>query len=38
MREGLAAGKISVTLRGKKLKGSWALVRTNKVESGQSSG
>jgi len=28
MREGLAAGKLSFTLRGKKLRGSWTLVRT----------
>ena len=28
VREGLAAGKLSVTLRGEKLKGSFALVRT----------
>ena len=27
MRKGLAAGKISVTLRGEKLHGSWTLVR-----------
>lgn len=27
MREGLAQGKLSFTLRGRKLKGSWALVR-----------
>jgi bifunctional non-homologous end joining protein LigD len=27
-RDGLAAGKVSVTLRGRKLKGSWALVKT----------
>ncbi len=27
MREGLAAGKLSFTLRGKKLRGSWTLVR-----------
>ncbi|MCK5577612.1 MAG: DNA ligase D [Dehalococcoidales bacterium] len=27
MREGLASGKISIYLRGKKLKGSWTLVR-----------
>ena len=35
MREGLAAGKLSVTFRGRKLKGSYALVRTNKVEGGR---
>ncbi|MGE0228172.1 MAG: non-homologous end-joining DNA ligase [Dehalococcoidia bacterium] len=35
MRAGLAAGKLSITFRGKKLKGSWALVRTNKVEAGK---
>jgi bifunctional non-homologous end joining protein LigD len=35
MREGLAAGKLSITFRGKKLKGSWTLVRTNRVESGK---
>ena len=28
VREGIAAGKLSVTLRGAKLKGSFALVRT----------
>lgn len=28
LRREIAAGKLSVTLRGKKLKGSWALVRT----------
>ena len=28
MREELAAGKLSFTLRGKKLRGSWTLVRT----------
>ncbi|MHB8515664.1 MAG: non-homologous end-joining DNA ligase, partial [Dehalococcoidia bacterium] len=27
MREGIAAGKLSFTLRGKKLRGSWTLVR-----------
>jgi bifunctional non-homologous end joining protein LigD len=27
MRQGIASGKLSITLRGKKLKGSWALVR-----------
>ena len=35
MRAGGAAGKLSVTFRGKKLKGSYTLVRTNKVESGK---
>jgi len=35
MREGLAAGKLGVTFRGHKLKGSYALVRTNKIESGR---
>ena len=30
--EGIAAGKLSVTLRGRKLKGSWALVRTSEEE------
>ncbi|MGH8441671.1 MAG: DNA ligase D, partial [Nevskiaceae bacterium] len=30
IREGLAKGKLSVTLRGEKLKGSWALVRMAK--------
>jgi bifunctional non-homologous end joining protein LigD len=29
-RNGIAAGKVGVTLRGKKLKGSWALVRMKK--------
>ncbi len=28
MHEGLAAGKLSFTMRGKKLRGSWTLVRT----------
>jgi len=28
LRKGIAAGKVSVTFRGRKLKGSWALVRT----------
>ena len=28
MRSGIAAGKLSVTLRGEKLRGSWALVKT----------
>jgi bifunctional non-homologous end joining protein LigD len=35
MREGLAAGKIAVTFRGRKLKGSYALVRTNRLEGGR---
>ena len=30
MREGLAQGKISVLLRGEKLKGSWTLVKTKR--------
>lgn len=30
MAEGLAAGKLSFTLRGRKLRGSWTLVRTSK--------
>ena len=30
--EGIEAGKLSVTLRGRKLKGSWALVRTSAEE------
>ncbi|MYB43312.1 MAG: ATP-dependent DNA ligase [Chloroflexi bacterium] len=30
--KGIAAGKLSVTLRGRKLKGSWALVRTSEEE------
>ena len=30
LREGLASGKLSVTLRGRKLKGSWTLVRTKR--------
>ena len=29
---GIAAGKLSVTFRGRKLKGSWALVRTSEEE------
>jgi bifunctional non-homologous end joining protein LigD len=33
VREGLAAGKLSVTLRGEKLKGSFALVRTKEAKS-----
>src|SRR3990172_2766915 len=32
MRAGLASGKISITLRGEKLKGSWTLVRMQKSE------
>ncbi|HEV8574127.1 MAG TPA: DNA ligase D [Dehalococcoidia bacterium] len=32
MREGLAKGKISIFLRGRKLKGSWTLVRTKRSE------
>ena len=32
MREGLAAGKLSVTLRGQKLKGSWTFVKTAQDE------
>ena len=30
MRDGLEAGKLSFTLRGRKLKGSWTLVRTSR--------
>ncbi len=30
--EGIEAGKLSVTFRGRKLKGSWALVRTSEEE------
>ena len=30
MRDGLAQGKISVFLRGDKLKGSWTLVKTKR--------
>ena len=30
MREGLEAGKLSFTLRGRKLRGSWTLVRTSR--------
>ncbi len=30
MREGLEAGKLSFTLKGRKLRGSWALVRTSR--------
>ena len=30
MREALASGKISISMRGKKLRGSWTLVRTKK--------
>ena len=32
MRRELAAGKLSIQLRGKKLKGSWALVKTSRDE------
>ncbi len=32
MRRGLAAGKLSVLLRGRKLKGSWALVKMQRGE------
>jgi bifunctional non-homologous end joining protein LigD len=32
MREGLAKGKISITLRGSKLKGSWTLVKMQRTE------
>jgi bifunctional non-homologous end joining protein LigD len=32
MREGLQKGKLSVFLRGQKLKGSWTLVRTKRAE------
>ena len=32
MRQGLTSGKISVTLRGEKLKGSWTLVKMQKTE------
>ncbi|HXK32762.1 MAG TPA: non-homologous end-joining DNA ligase [Dehalococcoidia bacterium] len=32
MREGLAAGKLSFTLRGEKLRGSWTLVKTRQSE------
>lgn len=35
MREGLVAGKLSIQLRGRKLHGSWALVRTAKIEAGK---
>ncbi|MEO6042675.1 MAG: non-homologous end-joining DNA ligase [Tepidiformaceae bacterium] len=31
LREGLAAGKLSITFRGRKLKGSWTLVRTRRA-------
>ena len=30
MRQGVEAGKLSFTLRGRKLQGSWTLVRTNR--------
>jgi bifunctional non-homologous end joining protein LigD len=33
VRAGLAAGKLSLQLRGEKLKGSWALVRTREAKS-----
>ena len=32
VRQGLAAGKLSITIRGHKLKGSWALVKTKRGE------
>ena len=32
MQEGLAAGKLSFTLRGRKLRGSWTLVKTTRGE------
>ncbi len=32
MQEGLAAGKLSFTLRGRKLRGSWTLVKTSRGE------
>lgn len=32
MREGLAAGKLSFTLRGEKLRGSWTLVKTRQSD------
>src|SRR3990170_7361116 len=32
MREGLQKGKLSIFLRGRKLKGSWTLVRTKRAE------
>jgi bifunctional non-homologous end joining protein LigD len=32
MRKGLAGGKISITLRGDKMKGSWTLVKMHKSE------
>ena len=32
LRRGLAAGKLSVFLRGQKLKGSWTLVKTRRAE------
>ena len=32
MRQGLTGGKISITLRGEKLKGSWTLVKMRKSE------
>ena len=32
VRAGIAAGKLSVTFRGRKLKGSWALVRTRAAD------
>ena len=30
MRDGLARGKVSVSLRGQKMKGSWTLVKTKR--------
>jgi bifunctional non-homologous end joining protein LigD len=32
MRQGLAAGKLSISMRGRKLKGSWALVKMQRTE------
>jgi bifunctional non-homologous end joining protein LigD len=32
MRKGLTGGKISITLRGEKLKGSWTLVKMQRSE------
>jgi bifunctional non-homologous end joining protein LigD len=32
MRQGLTAGKLSITLRGEKMKGSWTLVKMQKSE------
>ncbi len=32
MRQGIAGGKLSITMRGRKMKGSWTLVKTTRAE------